>query len=54
MCVCVLQCVRLSGTGIRMEDDVIVTAGAAEVLNTDCPETVQELEKLIGSSCDRS
>ena len=42
-CTCTLSpgCVR--GTGIRLEDDIVVTEGGAEVLNKGCPETVEEV-----------
>jgi len=35
---------------VRLEDDVVVTAGGAEVLNVGCPETIQELSEIIGTS----
>ncbi len=38
---------RLLGTGIRLEDNVLVTDGDAEVLNRNCPETLEELNELI-------
>jgi len=38
---------RLCGTGIRLEDDVFVTEGGAEVLNKGCPETVEEVSDDI-------
>ena len=41
---------RLGGTGIRLEDDVVVTEGGAEVLNKGCPEIVEEVTQLISSS----
>ena len=37
---------RLQGTGIRLEDDVLITETGAEVLNRDTPETLEELTKL--------
>lgn len=53
MCVCsiitsiVLLCARLQGTGIRLEDDVLITESAAEVLNKDTPETLDELAEVM-------
>ena len=38
---------RLLGTGIRLEDNVLVTDNEAEILNKDCPETLEELAHLI-------
>ena len=38
---------RLLGTGIRLEDNILVTKDGAELLNKDCPETPEELEQLI-------
>ena len=34
---------RLQGTGIRLEDDVLITDGLPEVLNKDTPDTLDEL-----------
>ncbi len=36
-------------TGIRIEDDVLVTADGPKVLSSSCPKEISELEKLIGS-----
>lgn len=41
---------RWSGIGIRIEDDVLVTANGPEVLSADCPKEIDELENIIGSS----
>lgn len=41
---------RWSGIGIRIEDDVLVTADGPEVLSADCPKEIDELENIIGSS----
>lgn len=38
----------LRGVGIRVEDDVLVTAGAPEVLSAGAPKRVAELEALVG------
>ena len=37
------------GIGVRIEDDVLVTADGHEVLTRDCPKEIAELEKLVGS-----
>ena len=39
-----------AGIGIRIEDDVLVTAQGPEVLTADCPKEISELEALIGSA----
>ncbi|NUM88758.1 MAG: aminopeptidase P N-terminal domain-containing protein [Bdellovibrionales bacterium] len=36
------------GIGIRIEDDVLVTASGHEVLTRDCPKEVAELEGIVG------
>lgn len=40
---------RYADIGIRIEDDVLVTQGDPEVLSSDCPKEVDELESIIGS-----
>ena len=35
------------GIGIRIEDDVLVTAGGCEVLTQAAPKTIDEIEKLM-------
>ena len=37
------------GIGLRIEDDVLVTAGAPEILSADAPKRPEELEALIGT-----
>lgn len=39
----------LRGVGIRIEDDVLVTAGAPEVLTAEAPKRALELEALVGA-----
>ena len=41
---------RWAGIGIRIEDDVLVTAAGPDVLSKDCPKEIDELEALIGSA----
>lgn len=38
---------RLRGIGVRIEDDVLVTAGGCEVLTAAAPKAVAEIEALI-------
>ena len=37
------------GTGIRIEDDVLVTADGVENLTSSCPKSVDAIEALVGS-----
>jgi Xaa-Pro aminopeptidase len=36
------------GFGVRIEDDVLVTAGGSEVLSAGIPRDIQSVEKLVG------
>lgn len=38
-----------AGIGVRIEDDVAVTAGAPEVLSGDVPVAAAEIERLVGA-----
>ncbi|MFB6264495.1 MAG: aminopeptidase P N-terminal domain-containing protein [Bradymonadaceae bacterium] len=40
----------LRGTGIRIEDDVVVRQDGHENLSADCPKTADEIEDLVGSA----
>ena len=39
----------LRGIGIRIEDDILVTAGGNRNLTAQCPKEISELESLIGT-----
>lgn len=41
---------ELQGTGIRLEDNIVVTEGGREVLNKGCPEQLDELAELISNT----
>ena len=41
---------ELRGIGIRIEDDVVVTDGAPEILTAGVPKTVDEIEALMAGS----
>ena len=43
---CILSYYRLQGTAIRIEDNVLVTENGCEILNKNCPETIDELCSL--------
>lgn len=40
---------RFRGTGIRIEDDVVVTSKGHDVLTKHCPKDPDEIEALVGS-----
>ena len=40
---------RYSDIGIRIEDDVLVTADGPVVLSGDCPKTISEIEAIVGT-----
>ena len=35
------------GTGIRIEDDILITNDGAEVLTKDCPKSPHDLQQLM-------
>lgn len=38
---------RFAGIGVRIEDDVLVTGGGADILTREAPKTVAEVEALV-------
>lgn len=42
----------LAGVGIRIEDDVAVTAGEPNILSKDVPVAMQDIEELVGSAVE--
>lgn len=43
--------VAFRGIGIRIEDDVLITAGDPVVLSDNCPKEVADIEELVSSQC---
>jgi len=39
---------RYANIGIRIEDDVLITADGPVVLTEDCPKTVEDIERIVG------
>lgn len=45
---------RFRGIGVRIEDDVLVTEDAPDVLTADIPKTVADIEALVGTESLRT
>ena len=43
---------RYANIGIRVEDDVLITADGPVVLTEDCPKTVEDIEQIVGQDLD--
>ncbi len=40
---------RFRGIGVRIEDDILITAGAPEVLTADCIKEIDDIERIVGT-----
>ena len=42
--------VRYADIGIRIEDDVLITSGDPDVLSSDCPKSIVDIESTVGTA----
>jgi Xaa-Pro aminopeptidase len=40
---------KYHGLGVRIEDDILITASGPVVLTTECPKEIYDIEKLMSS-----
>lgn len=45
---------EMRGVGIRIEDDILITASGHENLTRTCPKTVEDIEAIVGSGVELS
>jgi Xaa-Pro aminopeptidase len=41
---------KYADIGIRIEDDVLITSGDPDVLSSDCPKSITEIESIVGTA----
>ena len=41
---------RYKGTGIRIEDDILITNKGPVILTSQCPKEIDELQEIVGST----
>jgi len=41
---------ELRGIGVRIEDDIIMTANGCDVMTSGVPKTIEEIEKIVGTA----
>ncbi len=43
---------KYKGIGVRIEDDVVITATGVDILTADVPKDIDEIEALMAESRD--
>ena len=41
---------KYADLGIRIEDDVLITSGDPDVLSSDCPKSIADIESIVGTA----